>query len=671
MLQEIWIDGVLMDIDESTKITLDIKSNLFTEISKIAGNKTYTIRLPKTVHNLKAIGYANLPQNNTNYPYGNHTAKYIRNGIEIISNGYAYIVSVSDAIEMCIVWGVPVQLKEIFSDGKKLNEITNDGTRIDWERYNDVNLWSELVHQRDLGWVYAAIDFLAYKERRVTNLYTQQACIDRMPKMGYLRPCVFLMYVLNRLSTLYNIYFNIDAAMEAWLNNIIFPLVTDDANIIQDTLILTFDRQNTRWEVTQASADIFPDTPVGTIFSIYYPYFRPVVDIDVELVYTTVSFHVTCSENEMRAALTAQSIGCVIHSDDWHFEPAYTINILDENDNVWSPASATNLTMQFTVQIQGHISFSIDEGTVFEVYFQFTPERRVLFTDTLLGTINITPWARSMIYGMRYMVRNNLPDCKITDFLQWVAAITGTFPKQINTSGQIEFVPYKTIFSNAGNAVDWSSKLVRSYDDGQPKEIEYVINGWARRNLFRYKENDEVGTFADGSFTIDNVQLEAEQDIVPDIFEATNPANNVPIYEVNEEDDLNRLIAYLFPSEDETDEPLKPASNVEQRVLFVQPLTITGESNGTPVDMTLIQGAFDSSLYWSSILNSDRYRKLIDSLQNVKVLKEVFALTELDLKTFDETKPVYLAQYGHYYAVLEIKSSETGVAEVTLFQLEL
>ena len=185
------------------------------------------------------------------------------------------------------------------------------------------------------------------------------------------------------------------------------------------------------------------------------------------------------------------------------------------------------------------------------------------------------------------------------------------------------------------------------------------------------KENEDVGTFADGSFTIDNVQLEAEQDIVPDIFEATNPANNVPIYEVNEEDDLNRLIAYLFPSEDETDEPLKAASNVEQKVLFVQPLTIMGESNGTPVDMTLIQGTFDSSLEWSSILNSDRYQKLIASLQNVKVLKEVFTLTELDLKTFDETKPVYLAQYGHYYAVLEIKSSETGVAEVTLFQLEL
>lgn len=94
-----------------------------------------------------------------------------------------------------------------------------------------------------------------------------------------------------------------------------------------------------------------------------------------------------------------------------------------------------------------------------------------------------------------------------------------------------------------------------------------------------------------------------------------------------------------------------------------QPLSIDG--------VNYIVGTFDNTLYWSSILRSDRYAGLIRSLQKAKILHEVFALTELDIKQFDETVPVYLAQYGHYYAVTEIKNSETGVAEVTLFQLEL
>ena len=84
-----------------------------------------------------------------------------------------------------------------------------------------------------------------------------------------------------------------------------------------------------------------------------------------------------------------------------------------------------------------------------------------------------------------------------------------------------------------------------------------------------------------------------------------------------------------------------------------------------------IQGVFDTSLYWSNILKDERYQQFKNSLQKTKILNEVFALTELDIKQFDETIPVYLAQYGHYYAVLEIKTSETGVSEVTLFQLEL
>ena len=83
------------------------------------------------------------------------------------------------------------------------------------------------------------------------------------------------------------------------------------------------------------------------------------------------------------------------------------------------------------------------------------------------------------------------------------------------------------------------------------------------------------------------------------------------------------------------------------------------------------QGVFDSSLYWEGILRSNRYAGLVRSLKKAKILHEVFALSELDIKQFDETVPVYLAQYGHYYAVTEIKSSDAGVAEVTLFQLEL
>ena len=44
-------------------------------------------------------------------------------------------------------------------------------------------------------------------------------------------------------------------------------------------------------------------------------------------------------------------------------------------------------------------------------------------------------------------------------------------------------------------------------------------------------------------------------------------------------------------------------------------------------------------------------------------------LHELDLAQLDLTRPVYLGQYGKYYAILKIQTSETDLCKVELLQL--
>ena len=48
MTEQLYIDGVLVDVGEDTDVTLSIRSNILSDISKIGGNSTYTIKLPKT-----------------------------------------------------------------------------------------------------------------------------------------------------------------------------------------------------------------------------------------------------------------------------------------------------------------------------------------------------------------------------------------------------------------------------------------------------------------------------------------------------------------------------------------------------------------------------------------------------------------------------------------------
>lgn len=43
----LFVDGELVDLGEDTKITLNLKSNLLSDLSKIVSNNSYTIKLPK------------------------------------------------------------------------------------------------------------------------------------------------------------------------------------------------------------------------------------------------------------------------------------------------------------------------------------------------------------------------------------------------------------------------------------------------------------------------------------------------------------------------------------------------------------------------------------------------------------------------------------------------
>ena len=54
---------------------------------------------------------------------------------------------------------------------------------------------------------------------------------------------------------------------------------------------------------------------------------------------------------------------------------------------------------------------------------------------------------------------------------------------------------------------------------------------------------------------------------------------------------------------------------------------------------------------------------------NPHQITERFNLSDLEIMNFDETKPVYLAQYGAYFAVIEIKTPSSGYCEVTMIEL--
>lgn len=70
--------------------------------------------------------------------------------------------------------------------------------------------------------------------------------------------------------------------------------------------------------------------------------------------------------------------------------------------------------------------------------------------------------------------------------------------------------------------------------------------------------------------------------------------------------------------------------------------------------------------------------KCVNNIPSVKanakkayLLAEKIEINDIELRDLDMTVPIYLAQYGRYYAIISIKAEDTGICECKLLQLEV
>jgi len=204
MKKELFIDGVKVDLGEDTKITLNLKSNLFSDLGKIVSNNSYTIKLPKTVHNQRIIEHADMPSCSTGYPRKYHQARYFRNGVEIISNAKAVLLSVSDTIDIAITWGNITVLAGIVENNKSLNELVDNGYYMTWRReISNYQYWNSfIVSDMNMG-------------------------IRSFDTLNYVHPSVRVRWILDRISADNELGFLFsNDIVERYISKLIVPLLT-------------------------------------------------------------------------------------------------------------------------------------------------------------------------------------------------------------------------------------------------------------------------------------------------------------------------------------------------------------------------------------------------------------------------------------------------------------
>lgn len=254
-------------------------------------------------------------------------------------------------------------------------------------------------------------------------------------------------------------------------------------------------------------------------------------------------------------------------------------------------------------------------------------------------------------FGAMFPIVKNLPDISVTDFVKTLNLLTGTFPLQKFEDGKVHMVAINSLWDNIGKAVDWSRYLIMADGTNKPRHIEYTMDGYAQHNYYKWKEDDNVSRGHDGDMRIENGTLEREQDAWELPFAATD-GSKIFLMEIGR--------GGQFGSSSTTGQT--SVSEGSTRV-DCQPRIVNVEENGDGKARLIfnidLQSIFDTEY--------KNYRAVI---ARPFIVTEHLYLRDVDILRFDESVPVYLAQYGAYFAVLELKVNANGYTEAKMIKIK-
>lgn len=630
----LFIDGELVDLDEDTKITLNIKSNLFTDLSKIVSNNSYTIKLPKTVRNQRIIEHADLPACNTDYPRKYHQGRYFRNGVEIVPDAKVALISVSDTIEMAMTWGNSTAFQSLVDADHSLNDLNevvmSGDTGI--ARYYIWKNWGENDE------IYPLVNY-GFRSDETQVWY---------------HPAVSLEKILGYISEDFGITFEWPEEKKQVLSELFIPLLTREpsekyaeycsvspkiSGVYLDRterVSLYFDNISGRSYYGRMN-ETGGTSPVGNKVNAYQSYIKNAVPkisgkFEVEVksdsepstaLFEVYNYNTNGGSSELDsstvlevAPFSMENTGDGIYKLVFDFTDEQTSMLSSE----WSYPY-----MKFALKNMGGVS------NIASISGSITIKN--IEEEVLIQEANSSGLEGSS--NGRFWIIPNLPNIKVIEFIKIVAALIGVFASSTEKN-VLKFITIDKLIDKS-SAFDWTKRVVASYQDNKPMSMSYTLDNFAQKNNYKWKEDDTIRGNYDGCLVVENSTIDDEIDVMELPFSPTNMVGgvaNIPLYSYDDETGLQY-------------------NNVEDRLL---------RYDGN-------KGVF-TGLDWETILgnNYTEYQKII---RKPVIINEKIEISDIELREIDVTTPVYLAQYGRYYAILSIKVENTGICECELLQLEV
>ncbi len=696
MYEELYIidSGKRLRVDLSipSGITLNFKSNIFGDLSKITCSYTYTFKLPLTTNNRRVFDNADDVRCISNKIRRRLKAEYIQNGIPLFSNANLYIESTDTCFNAVMTWGVikgfqtlkdddisirklPLEAKPIFGPcNAKIGEYSNNANYVQ-PLYN-----AGLTYISENGW------------KDQYNTYSV-----------FPLPAIPIYRLIQLINTKYGTQFNLGSQYS-------YGDTTENHKIISLGVIpcVNVDQQpegETEKSVLETNLGCYMKGPYAGIEHILTGATNDAAPTDSRFSLVkdsngfTIGIKVTSD-----AALSFEVDGC-IYAKFTHEPNSYN----GQGRVVMGAPDTTRITPKLTfyyttngtsaasiTSVEGR--FSWDDNLCW--IFDFSKERgrdrlsiNVPPNATVFCAIeaeaNALQMSNSTIYklirfyekvdpnniqwdkpessagAIQMDLMSNLPDISCMTLMKALFFMLGAFPS-INTAGEIVPVYYTALRDNilAGNAVDWSQKMTTEHS-ALPTKTTYSVSGYGQRNFYMMKNDnadgeggeDETDIYAPGKgiIYVGNEVIDRNKTIIQLPFYAPYIKNKKSPFLATG----NTMKFWYHENDEVKTKEAKPCFGI------IKPLVQKSGGNPTGVEWMSME-------IWNEFVNisSDpSYSYLSRIMENPIIITENLRLNEHDLRKLDYSAPIYLSKYGAFFAIVSITRDSKGICKCELLKL--
>lgn len=667
MTQELYLNGILMDLDNSTEISLTIQANKIGDIQNRYGNFAPKFTLPYTQSNKTAIDLSNVITSATNYPYRYARCIYIENGVELISDGLATIDSSgSDNFSVTIMDGNVDFFKAI--ENLTVGELYADDDTFFWEIYQAINARSGNDY-----FTFPVVDWYD------NDNYFLDGKIDTEKMI----PVAIVPDMMTRLQekigfTFSGSYIGSDELEQALLTPDEFKL--DESDLTSLTTSGKYSGSGypiglggfADIALSEGSGvNVFDLDPFQNIFTGTFTlntYDPPILQVGTLRFSSTI--RISWGAFGYGPFQTHESSTYVIAS---RIMRTSDNAVIAEVTNSWTGKADLTDVSSPSGFLENYIVVNIETGDItlsptdtYYVYHYLVATAHTNNDTTLYVYQDETIYSYTptdiISYGSEIFF-TSIFKMTVKDVIMDLLRLHGVFVQTDNYTKRVVFNFWNDVSANKSIAVDWSSKYIH-----KSKTLFYSSGSYAQKNYCRFATNKDVSEdIGLGSFLIDNTTLPVSTDVIKLNHSATEQNNrylglNVPKIKAFDSD--NKWTSPGWRILRNKRQNVASGVTWKYQTVEIDDLVTPGISTFTPICDFVGYG----------VLLNTNHNKFIDSLQDFKGLTADFRLSVLDIVNFDFTIPVQIEVpeegiSGHFY-VGKITKGTDGTSRVELMKIQ-